>query len=363
MFQAFMNYNFSDYIHDGWLVIYMDDQAIGADSLEDEEWKVCLILQWFWDLRLSLKLSKYKFGKLEIEFLGMIVGSGCIHMDPAKLSAIATWPLLKMVKAVHSFLGFCNFYCKFIPGFSNIVALLTALMHKNQPWCWDPVHQAAFDTLLQKFQTAPVLCLPDVCRSFVVMTDASLLVNRGVLMQWDENGDLHPCAYLSQTFAPAERNYDIYNQELLTIIHALDHWRQYLQGTEHPVTLLTDHKNLMYFHQPWKLSRWQAQWMLFLQGFNLTFIHMPSIAMGPADALSCLSDLDVSLNNTNVMLLPDDLFICAIKIVLTSRIAASSSTDPLVLNAVQSLHHNSSFFPHSSPNDWYFDWPEWTVYW
>ena len=109
----------------------MDNLAIGADSSEDEERKVCLILQHFCDLRLSLKLSKCEFGKSEIQFFGMIVGSGCIRVDPAKLSAIATWPLLKTIKAIWSFLGFCNFYCKFIPGFSNIVTLLTALTKKN----------------------------------------------------------------------------------------------------------------------------------------------------------------------------------------------------------------------------------------
>ena len=126
-FQAFMNFNFSDYICEGWLVIYMDDLAIGANSVEDEEQKVYLVLQHFRELGLSLKLSKCKFSRSEIEFLGMIVGSGCIRMDPAKLSAIAAWPLLKTVKALHSFLGFCNFYCKFILGFSDIVAPLTSL--------------------------------------------------------------------------------------------------------------------------------------------------------------------------------------------------------------------------------------------
>ena len=95
-----MNYNFTDYIREGWLIIYMDDLAIGANSMEDEEWKVHLMLQCFCDLGLSLKLSKCEFGKPEVEFLGMIVRSGCIHMDPAKLSAIAAWPPLKTVKAV-----------------------------------------------------------------------------------------------------------------------------------------------------------------------------------------------------------------------------------------------------------------------
>ena len=126
-FQAFMNLNFTDYIHEGWLIIYMDDLAIGADSVEDKERNVCLVLQCFHELGLSLKLSKCEFSRSEIKFLGMIVGSGCIHMDPAKLSAIAAWPLLKTIKAICLFLSFCNFYCKFIPGFSDIVAPLTTL--------------------------------------------------------------------------------------------------------------------------------------------------------------------------------------------------------------------------------------------
>ena len=134
----------------------------------------------------------------------MIIGCGCIHMDPAKLSAIATWPPLKTVKAVRSFLGFCNFYRWFIPGFSNTTAPLTALTRKNQPWMWGPDQQWAFDLLLSQFQTAPLLYLPDVCHPFTVMTDASLLASGEVLMQKDVNGDLHPCAYLSQMFTAAE---------------------------------------------------------------------------------------------------------------------------------------------------------------
>ena len=103
----------------------MDDLAIGAHSSIDLDHKVHLVLQWFCDLGLSLKLSKCDFNKMEVKFLGMILRCGCICMDPAKLSAIATWPPPKSVKAVCALLGFCNFYRKFIPNFSNLVAPLT----------------------------------------------------------------------------------------------------------------------------------------------------------------------------------------------------------------------------------------------
>ena len=313
-FQAFMNFNFANYIREGWLVIYMDDLAIGAHSTDDLDHKVQLILQQFQSLGLSLKLSKCEFEKQEVKFLGMIVGRGCICMDPAKLSAIATWPPPKTVKAVCALLGFCNFYRKFIPGFSNLVAPLTTLTQKDVAWTWGTDQQSAFATLLSLFQTAPVLHLPDVGRPFVIMTDASLIASGGILMQHDGNGDLHPCAYLSQTFSLAERNYDIYDRELLAVIHTLEHWCHYLQGTTHPVTLLTDHKNLTYFCQPQKLSHHQARWMMFLQDFDLHFIHLPGSAMGPADTLSHLPDPDTSSDNIDVTVLPNDLFIHAIDV-------------------------------------------------
>ena len=353
-FQAFMNFNFADYICKGWLVIYMDDLAIRATSKKDEERKVRWVLQRFHDLRLSLKLSQCEFSKSEVKFLGMVVGCGCIRMDPAKLSAIASWPPPKTIKAVRLFLGFCNFYRKFIPSFSTVVAPLTALTCKTQPWTWGPNQQAAFTTLLAHFQNTPVLHLPDIHHPFIIMTDASLLASGRVLMQQDDNGDLHPCTYVSQTFSPAEHNYDIYDWELLAVIHALDHWHHYLQGTQHPVTLLTDHKNLTYFCQPQKLSHHQACWMMFLQDFDLHFLHILGSAMGLANALSHLSDPDTSTNNANVVLLPDDLFICAIDVALLNKITLSTPSDPLVLDALHGLSTGSLLFPRSSLTDWSF---------
>ena len=310
-FQAFMNFNFANYIWEDWLVSYMDNLGIGAHSIDDLDQKVHLVLQQFWDLNLTLKLSKCEFNKMEVEFLGMIVGHGCIQMDPAKLSAITTWPPPQTVKAVCALLSFCNFYHKFIPNFSNVIAPLTTLTCKDYIWMWGLAQQTTFSTLLSLFQIAPILHLLDVHHSFVVMTNVSLLASRGVLMQYNDNEDLHPCAYLSQMFSPTEQNYDIYDHELLAVIHALDHWCHYLQGTNHPVTLLTDHKNLTYFHQPQKLSCCQAHWMMFLQDFDLHFLHLPSSAMGLTDALSHLADPDVSSDNVDVTVLLDNLFICA----------------------------------------------------
>ena len=146
-----------------------------------------------------------------MEFLGMIIDQGKVKMDPKKLDAIRSWKPPTFVKAIRSFTGFANFYCKFIPNFSNVVTPLNLLTRKNEPWVWMRLQQNAFDMLKQIFSSAPVLLIPDVTHPFTVMTDASLLTAGAVLMQTDDNGDHHPCAYFSKTFAPAEQNYDIYD--------------------------------------------------------------------------------------------------------------------------------------------------------
>ena len=186
-------------------------------------------------------------------------------MDPTKLDAIKNWSAPTNVKAVQFFIKFCNFYWKFIPGFSNLTKPLLSLMHKNTQWQWSVDHEIAFSKIKKAFLKQPVLTFPNHTKPFFVMTNTSLTTSGGVLMQKDTNGDLHPCAYFSKVFAPAERNYDIYDHELLVVIHALSEWRQYLTGTNHPVTILTDHKNLTYFKKPQCLSRQQARWQMFLQ--------------------------------------------------------------------------------------------------
>jgi len=108
--------------------------------------------------------------------------------------------------------------------------------------------------LKEAFLKCLVLRYPDTDLPFFMMTNVSLVASGAVLMQKDGNGDLHPCTYYSKTFASAERTYNIYDRELLTVIRALKEWHQYLTGMKHPVTIITDHWNLTYFKSPQNLS-------------------------------------------------------------------------------------------------------------
>ena len=254
-FQAFMNHIFADMITERWLKIYMDNLGIHTkDDLELHHQHTHRILSHLQEHGLSLKISKCSFDTPTMEYLSMIIRQGYVRMDPAKLSTIKDWQPPLSVKGVCSFLRFANFYHKFIPNFSNVIAPIVLLTRKDHPWSWMESQQTAFNTLKLIFSSSPVLCIPDVTCPFTLMTDASLLAAGAVLMQLDEAGDLHPCAYFSKTFSSAEHNYNIYDRELLAVILALVEWKQYLQGTPHPVSILTDHKNLSYLKDPRKLS-------------------------------------------------------------------------------------------------------------
>jgi len=185
-------------------------------------------------------------------------------MDSVKLRAINDWESPCSVGAVHSFMGFCNFYCKFIPDFSNIIQPLLFLMKKNAAWQWLPDHKSLFLKLKDAFLKHHVLRYPDTDFLFFVMTNASLVASGAVLMQKDGNGDLHPCTYYSKTFAPTEKNYDIYDCKILAVIRVLEEWHQYLTGTKHPVTIIMDHWNLTYFKSPQNLSQQQSRWSMFI---------------------------------------------------------------------------------------------------
>jgi len=253
-FQAFMNHIFANYLMEGWLIIYMDDLMVHLVNLNEHITRVWLVLQHLHKHKLGIKLEKCIFCTPQAEYLRLIVGEGQILMDPVKLRAINEWEPPRSVSAVCSFMGFCNFYHKFIPDFSNIVQPHLTLTKKNVAWQWLPDHTSSFAMLKEAFLKCLVLCYPDMDLPFFVMTNASLIALGAVLMQKDGNGDLHPCAYYSKTFALAERNYNIYDCELLVVIWALEEWRQYLTGTKHPVTIITDHRNLTYFKSPQNLS-------------------------------------------------------------------------------------------------------------
>ena len=138
-------------------------------------------------------------------------------------------------------------------------------------------------------------------------TDALGHAIRGVLSQEQEE-KWKPIAFLSRTMQPAERNYEIYNKELLAIVEALTKWRQYLLDAAEPFEVWTDHENLKYFREPHKLNRRQARWYLKLQDYDFTLKHIPGKTNTKADILSRKEQVDTKEDNKDVQLLKDEMW-------------------------------------------------------
>ena len=119
-FQAFMDSTFGDMIAEGWLIIHMDNVLAFAETLEECQEQTRRILNRMQEEDLHLKLAKCAFNQTEVEYLGLIVKNGEVLMDPTKPKAVEQWEPPTLVKAVGSFIGFCNFYQKFIPNSSML---------------------------------------------------------------------------------------------------------------------------------------------------------------------------------------------------------------------------------------------------
>ena len=188
----------------------------------------------------------------EIPILGVIVGKGQVKMEQEKIKAMKKWKTPTKVKGIESFLGFANFYQHFIQNFSHTAKPLNKLKAKKE-WIWDKEQQQAFEELKDKITSQPVLSLPKKQGKFRVETDALGHTIRGVLSQ-EQDRKWKPITFLSRTIQPAERNYEIYNKELLIIVEALSKWRQYLLDAMEPFKIWTNHKNLKYFQELHKLN-------------------------------------------------------------------------------------------------------------
>ncbi len=232
-------------------------------------------------------------------------------MDPAKVRAVMDWPVPDSRTALQRFLGFANFYPRFIRNFSQVAAPLTALTSTKSHFTWSNAAQEAFDRLKRLFSSAPILITPDTSRQFIVEVDASNVRVGAVLSQRSSQDDrVHPCAFFSHRLSPAERNYDVGNRELLAIRLALGEWRHWLEGAAQPFIVWTDHRNLTYIRSAKRLNNRQARWASFFGQFDFTISYRPGSKNTKPDALSLQFDSSEDGSATETIL-PDGLVVGA----------------------------------------------------
>ncbi len=308
-FQTMMNDILREFIDRGVAICYMDDILIFTPTLEEHRQVVSEVLGTLQRHRLFLKPEKCRFEQTRIEYLGLVISENQVEMDPVKIRGVVDWPVPKKVKDVQSFLGFVNFYRKFIRNFSEIARPLNALTRKSKPWRWGREEQEGFDALKKAVTSAPVLAFPSDRGRFRLECDASNFATGAILSQLQGDQLYHPVGFMSRSLNDVERNYQIHDKEMLAIIRALEEWRHFLEGSAEPFEVFTDHRNLSYFREAQKLNRRQARWSLYLSRFDFTLTHRPGKLMKKADALSRRADHPQGEeDNSNVTLLRPDLF-------------------------------------------------------
>jgi hypothetical protein len=200
-----------------------------------------------------------------MDFLEMQLNRDGITIDPGKIKGLTDWPReLKNVKEVRKVLGVLSYQCPFIPNFAHFARPLMSLLKKDAIFTWTPEHRASLDTLIDIVTSSPVIVALDQDRQFELEVDASQFAIGAILWQRDPANakKLRACGYYSTTLSPAERNYKIFDRELLRIIHALQHWSHLLRGTILPVLIWTDHRNLTYWIEPQKVGPRATTWQV-----------------------------------------------------------------------------------------------------
>ncbi|XP_028550837.1 uncharacterized protein LOC110096704 [Dendrobium catenatum] len=261
-----------------YCVVYFDDILVFSRSLEDHCTHLSQILDILREHKLYLNLTKCEFAKSTVHFLGFIISSQGVHVDPQKIRAITDWPTPRSVTEVRSFIGLANFYRRFIRGFSIIAAPLTECL-KDKTLQWTIDQERSFKTLKTALTTAPVLAMPDFNKPFHVDTDASSIGVGAVLAQDDK-----PLEFFSEKLSPARQNWSAYEQEFYAVVRALKQWEHYLLHQD--FVLCSDNHALQFINSQKTMNKMHARWLTFLQRFSFVLKHKSGTQNRVADALS-----------------------------------------------------------------------------
>ena len=289
-FQAMMNHILRDMLDVG-VIVYIDDILIYSNTEEEHTRLVSEVLVRLEQHGLAASIDKCVFHTQKVDFLGYVVSDQGISMAQDKVETILKWASPRNVKDVQTFIGFANFYRRFIDGFSKICKPITDTTKESngKNFVWSAACEEAFSKLRQRFTEAPILRHFDPSLETQLETDASdfaigAILSQQFLSRW------HPCAFHSRKMAAAEINYEIHDKEMLAIVAAFKEWRRYLESPATTVMIYTDHKNLEYFMTTKILNRRQARWAQELAEFDFKIIYRQGSSNGKPDALSRRSE-------------------------------------------------------------------------
>ncbi|GJX59390.1 putative reverse transcriptase domain-containing protein [Tanacetum coccineum] len=278
VFMDLMNRVCKPYL-DKFVIVFIDDILIYSKNKQEHEEHLKQILELLKKEELYAKFSKCEFWIPKVQFLGHVIDSEGIHVDPAKIESIKDWTSPKSPTEIRQFLGLAGYYRRFIEGFSKIAKPMTKLTQKKVKFEWGDKQEAAFQLLKQKLCSAPILALPEGSEDFIAYCDASKKGLGAVLMQREK-----VISYASRQLKIHEKNYTTHDLELGAVVFALKIWRHYLYGTK--CTVFTDHKSLQHILDQKELNMRQRRWLELLSDYDCDIRYHPGKANVVADALS-----------------------------------------------------------------------------
>ena len=181
-FMDLMHRVFQPYL-DQFVIVFMDDILIYSQSEWEHEYHLRIVLQLLRDHQLYPKFSKFEFWLTEVRFLGHVVSTSGVSVDPEKVKAMMSWERLKSVFEIRSFLGLAGYYRRFIEDFSRLAAPMMRLTRNEVKFDWDDRCEEAFQELKMRLTTFPILTVPDKGQGYTVYYDSSRAGLGCVLMQ------------------------------------------------------------------------------------------------------------------------------------------------------------------------------------
>lgn len=304
-FQRLMERCMGD-LHLKEVLVFLDDLIIYSDTLEEHERRLLRVLGRLKEFGLKLSPEKCRFFQTSVRYLGHIVSEEGVQTDPEKIETIQSWPTPQTLKQLRSFLGFAGYYRRFIKDYSKIAKPLNDLTRgylparkpatqksprkptysPNQPFGqrWDSACQKAFEQLIEKLTTAPVLGFADPSQPYILHTDASV-TGLGAALYQEQEGKLRVIAYASRGLSLSESRYPAHKLEFLALKWSVtEKFQDYLYGAD--FTVVTDSNPLTYILTTAKLDATGHRWLAALSTYSFKLLYRAGKKNCDADALS-----------------------------------------------------------------------------
>lgn len=271
------------------VIVYLDDLLITGKDEQEHLTNICKVLQRLQESGLRVKKCKCEWGQTRIEYLGHVIDEKGVYPTKDKVKAIQDAPAPSNVKELRAFLGLVNYYGRFVPQQSTVLAPLYRLLKEQTAWCWGKKEQGAFSRCKELLTSDKVLVYYDPQLPLTLACDASAYGIGAVLQHIMPNGDEHPIAYASRTLSPAEKKYSQIEKEALSVIYGVKKFHQYLWGRS--FNLITDHRPLVtlfgeHKHFPMMAAARIQRWAIILSAYDYHIMYRKAEDHGNADGLS-----------------------------------------------------------------------------